>query len=142
MDLTNILLDVLEQCNRVYAVILRKPYITVKVQYAPRRDRAGKVTQEMIAFTIINDGFVENEIQRAWFLTSFNRPVFSELLDSKMPLKVSGRDRDTYFMPAEELKAALNRGIGETIARAVALDGTEHKYTGRVDKKVQEEFAK
>jgi len=142
MDLTSILLDVIEQFNKVYAVILRKPYITVKVQYAPRRDRSGKVKQEMIAFTIINEGFLENEIQRAWFLTSFNRPVFSELLDSKTPLKVSGRDRVTYFMPAEELKAALNRSSGEMIAQAVVFDSTEHKYAGRVDKKVQEQFAK
>jgi len=142
MDLTNILLDVIEQFTKVYSVILRKPYITVKVQYAPRRDRSGKVTQEMIAITIINEGFLENDIKRAWFLTSFKRAVFSELLDSKMPLRVSGRDRVTYFMPSEELKADLNRSIGETIVQAVVLDSIEHKYLGRVDKVVQEEFAK
>ena len=101
-----------------------------------------EVTQEMIAFTIINEGFLENDIQRAWFLTSFKRAVFSELLDSKMPLKVLGRDRATYFMPAEELKAALNQSIGETIVQAVVLDSAGHKYAGRVDRVAQAEFAK
>jgi hypothetical protein len=142
MDFTNIILDGIEQFNKVYAIILRKPYITARVQYTPRRDRSGKVTQEMLAFTIINEGFLQIEVQRVWFLTSFNRPVFSELLDSKMPLKISGRDRFTYFVPMKELKAALNRSIGETIAQAVVLDSTEHRFTGRADKVAQAEFAK
>ena len=84
----------------------------------------------------------EIDIQRIWFLTSFNRPIFSELLDSKTPLKVLGKDRATYFLPMEELKAALNRSVGETIVQAVAFDRTEHKYFGRVDRVAQEEFAK
>ena len=142
MDLTNLVLTSFEAFTKTYSVVLRKPYIAIKVQYAPRRDRSGKVTKEMIAFTIANGGIHEIDIQRIWFLTSFNRPVFSELLDSKMPLKLLGKDRFTYFVPTEELKTALNRSVGETIVGAVAFDKTGHKYTGRVDRVAQEEFAK
>ena len=142
MDLTNLVLTIFDAFIKTYSIICRKPYVTVKVRYAPQRDRSGKVTQEMIAFTVINEGGLEIDIQRIWFLTSFNRPIFSEFLDSKMPLKVLGRDRATYFMPMEELKAALNRSGGETIVQAVVFDKTEHKHAGRVDKVAQEEFAK
>jgi hypothetical protein len=142
MDLTNLVLTIFEKFAKTYSVILRKPYISIKVQYAPRRDRSGQVTKEMMAFTITNEGVHEIEIQRIWLVTSFNRPIFSELLDSKMPLRMLGKDKATYFLPMAALKAALNRVVGDTIVEAIAFDKTGHKYAGRVDRIAQEEFGK
>jgi hypothetical protein len=142
MNLTDLLLTLIEMSQKIYAVILRKPYVTIKVQHVPSRDRSGTVTKETIALTIINEGVQEVEVQRVWLLTSFNRPVFSDLLDSKMPIRILARDRTTYFMPMESLKAALNRSAGETIVRAVAFDKTERKHTGRVDRVAQAEFVR
>lgn len=142
MDITNLILDSFEVFTRIYAVICRRPYVAVEVQYAPQRDRAGEVTAELIAFTITNVSGPEIEIHRAWFLTSFNRSISSKLLDSKMPVKVRGKDRATYFIPVEEFKAALNKSVGETITKAVVLSKTDSQHVGRVDKVTQEEFAK
>jgi len=142
MDITNLVLDIFDVFVKTYSIICRKPYATAEVMYAPQRDRAGEVTKELIAFTIINESSPDIEVQRVWFLTSFNRPVSSKLIDSKMPIKVLGKRRATYFIPIEELKAALNKSVGETIIKAVVLDKTEHKHVSRVDKVAQEEFAK
>lgn len=142
MDLTNLILDIFEIVIKTYSIILRKPYVTVKVQYAPQRDRAGEVTKELFAFTIINESGPEIEVQRVWFLTSFNRPISSESIDSKIPIRVWKRNRTTYFLPIEELKVALNKSAGETIIEAVALDNAERKHVGRVNKLAQVEFAK
>ena len=142
MDLTSFVLGILEVFLKTYSIILKRPYVTVKVQYAPQRDRSGTVTKELFALTIFNESTPEIDVQRVWFLTSFNRPVFSELVDSKMPLKVLRRGRATYFMPMTELKAALNRNVGETISQAVVFDQNGHKHLGRVDRVAQEEFAK
>jgi len=141
-NLTNLVLDTFEVAIKTYSAICKKPYVTVKVQFTPQRDRAGKVTKELIAFTIINESSPEIDVQRIWFLTSFNRHLSPEFINSKMPIKVLGKDRATYFMPIEELKAALNKSVGETIIEAVVFDKTEHKYAGRVDRLAQAEFAK
>ena len=58
-----------------------------------------------------------------------------------MPIKVLENDRATYLVPIEELEAALNRSVGETIVKAVVLDKKEYKHVGRVDKVAQEELA-
>lgn len=142
MDLTNLVLAIFEAFVKTYSVICRKPYATAEVKYAPQRDRSGEVTKELIAFTIINGSSPEIDVEKSWFLTSFNRPISSKLIDSKMPIKVLGKRRATYFVPMEELKAALNKSVGETITKTVVFDKTEHKYTGRVDKVTQEEFAR
>ena len=142
MDLTNLILDIFEVAIKTYSIIYKKPYLAVKVQYSPQRDRSGKVTKELMAFTIINESGPEIDAQRIWFLTSFNRPISSEFLDSKIPIKVWEKNRVTHFLPIEELKAALNKSAGETIIEAVVWDNAEHKHVGRVDKVAQEEFAK
>jgi hypothetical protein len=113
------------------------PFATARVKYAPQKDRAGKVTKELVALTIINGSTPEIDVQRVWFLTSFNRPIFSNFVDSKMPVKVKGKDRATYLVPLDELKTPLNKNIGETIAEVVVSDKAERKYTGRVDKSTQ-----
>ena len=142
MELDNIVLYFLEAAQKMYSVILRKPYVTVKVQYAPQRDRDGKVTKDLFAFTIINASSPEVELKKGWFLTSYNRPVYSEAVDSKFPVKVAGRDRITYFLPIEEIKNELNKNAADTIAEAVVSDETGRRYSSRVDKATQEEFAK
>lgn len=142
MDPTNLVLAIFEALLKAYSIICRKPYVTVEVVYAPQRDRSGEVTKELIAFTIINESSPEIDVERVWFLTSFNRPISSKLIDSKMPIKVLGKRRATYFVPIEELKAALNKSVGETIIKAVVFDKTERKYVSRVNKVAQEEFAK
>jgi len=142
MNLTNLVLDIFEAFLKTYSIICRKPYVTVKVEFAPQRDRDGKVTKELIAFTIINERGPEIDAKGIWFLTSFRRPIFSKFIDSKMPIKVLKKDRATYFVPMEELKTALNKSVGETIIEAVVFDKAEHKHVGRVNEAVQEEFAK
>lgn len=142
MNPINLVLAIFEALTRIYSVIRKKPYLTVEVKYAPQRDRSDKVTKELIAFTIINESGPEVEVQKTWFLTSFNRPVLSKFIDSKIPIKVLEKNRATYFVPIEEFKTALNRSVGETITKAIVLDQTEHKHTGRVDKVTQEELAR
>ena len=143
MNLTNIVVGIIDACIQLYNIILRKPFLTVnKVQYSPQRDSSGKVTEELIAFTIANESCDEIEVQRIWFLTSFNRPIFSKVIDSKVPLKMLVNDRATYLVPIEELKAPLNKNVGETITEVVVLDKTEHQNIGRVDRVAQEELAR
>ena len=59
-----------------------------------------------------------------------------------MPIKLSENDRITYPVPIEELKAALNQNVGETITEVVAFDQTEHGNVGRFGKALQEEFSR
>ncbi len=142
MNPINLVLAIFEALTRIYSIIGKKPYLTVEVKYAPQRGTSGKVTKELIAFTIINESGPEVEVQKTWFLTSFNRPVLSKFIDSKIPIKVPEKNRATYFVPIEEFKTALNRSVGETITKAVVLDQTERKHIGRVDKVTQEELAR
>lgn len=142
MDIDNLVLGISEVFTKTYSIIFTKPYATVKVRFRPPRDGPDKATNESIEFTIINESFGEIDVQRIWFLTSFNRPVFSEFIDSQMPVKVLENDRATYFVPVEELKAALNRSVGETIIKAVVLDKNEYKHVGRVGKEAQEQIAR
>jgi len=142
MDPNSLVLTTFDTAIKAYSIICRKPYVTVEVKYAPQRGKSGEVTKEEIAFTIINESGPEIDVQRIWFLTSFNRPISSKHVDSKMPIKVRRKDRATYFVPIEEFKAALNKSVGETIIKAAVLDNTEHIHVGRVDKVAQEELAK
>ena len=134
MDLTNLVLDILDAALKVYSVISRKPFVTVKVQYAPQ--------EESITFAVANESSHDNEIRRIWFLTSFNRPIFSELVDSAMPVKMLVNDRTTFSVPIAELKTALNKGSGETITDVVVLDKNERHNLGRIEPLAQEAFAK
>ena len=142
MDIDNLAFGISEVLTKTYSIIFIKPYATVKVKFRPQGDGPDKATEESIEFTIINEGFGEIDVQRIWFLTSFNRPVFSKFIDSKMPIKVLEDNRATYFVPIEELKASLNRSVGETIIKAVVLDKNEYKHVGRVDKVAQEHLAR
>lgn len=142
MDLTSFVLDIYEALIRNYSIICNRPYVTAEVVCVPQRSKSGKATKELIAFTVINASGPDIEVQRVWFISSFNRHIFSEFIDSKMPMGVSRKNRETYFVPLEEFRAALNKSVGETIAEAVVFDKNEHKHVGRVDKAVQEEFAK
>ena len=142
MDFTKLVLDILEPLEQVYYIVCRKPFLTVKVQSAPQRDGSGQGTEASIVFTIINESCGDMEVQRIWFLTSFNRPVFSEFLDSKTPLKMMVNNRVTYSVPIEELKSALNKSVGETINKVVVFDQAGHQNSGRLVKALQEEFTK
>jgi hypothetical protein len=138
VDLTNFVLDMSEAFVKGYAIVRLKPYATVKVRYSPQGDSSGKVDRESVALTVSNGSFGEIDVQRIWFLTSFNRPVYSESIDSNLPVKVSEDNQATYFVPVTELKAALNKIVGETIVKAVALDKDGHRYEGRADRVTQE----
>jgi len=143
VNLNNFALDISDAIAQVYSIILRKPFLTVKkVKYTPQRDRSGEVTRELISFTVVNESCHDIDVQRIWFLTSFNRQIFSDSIDAKMPVKMPENDRATYFVPVEELKAALNKIVGETITKVVAFDKAGHPNTGRVDQVAQEVFAK
>ncbi len=134
------MLDLSDALVKTLSIIRQKPYATVKVQLTPQRDRSGKVNKELITFTIINDSFGEIDVQKVWFLTSFNRQISSKTIDSKMPIRVLEDGRATYFVPIDELKAALNKSVGETINKAVVFDKNGRQHVGRVDKAVQGEF--
>lgn len=143
MNLSNIGVGIGDACEQLYSIILRKPFLTVnKVRYVPQRDSSGKVTEESITFTIANESSHDNEVQRIWFLTSFNRPIFSELIDSKMPVKMLVNDRATFSVPIAELKTVLNRSAEETITDIVVLDKNEHHNFGRIEQPAQEAFAR
>ena len=141
MDLNNLVLDVFKIVTKAYSIIFLKPYATVKAQFTPQRDSSGKATKEFISFTISNASFGDIDVQRIWFLTSFNRQIFSQSIDSKLPAKVMENDRVNFSVPVEELKAALNRRVGETIFKAVVFDKNERKFDGRVGKAIQEALA-
>jgi len=141
MNPTNLLLDIFDACIKIYSVICRRPHVTARVQFTPQRDRSGEVTKELMALTIINESSPEVDVQEVWFLTSFKRPVSSTHIDAKLPVKVRGRDRTTYFVPFEDLKAALNKNVAETIAEVVILDKTGRKHIGRVGRAAAAEFA-
>ena len=95
-----------------------------------------------MAFTIINESVPVINLQRAWFLTAYNRIAPSAFLDAKMPVKVVKREKTTFFFPFNELKAALNKNVNDTIAEAVVMDEAGHKFSGRVDKKAQADFSR
>jgi hypothetical protein len=142
MDATRLLLDTCEVFVKAYSTICRKPYVTVKVRLVPQRDKSGPETNQLIAFTIINESGPDIEVQEAWFLTSFHRRVFSKVIDSKMPIHVRRKDRATYFVPIEELKAALNERVGETITEAAVFDKTQRQHQSRVDEALEVKLAK
>ena len=142
MDASGLILDISEAFIKIYSLILNKPFVALEVVYVPKRSKSGELTREEIAFTIINASGPEIEVHRVWFLTSFNRRIFSTYVDSKMPVKVRKKDRATYFIPIEEFRAALNKSVGETITKAAVSDSTGHIHVGRVDKAAQEELAK
>ena len=142
MDINNLLLDILDICIKIYSIFSRKPYATVKLQFAPQKDRSGTVTRESMALTIINESVPVIDVQKVWFLTSFNRIVESAFLNAKMPVKVLKRDRATFFFPIDELKTTLNKNVKDTIAEAVALDKAGHQHAGRVGKAAQAELAR
>jgi len=142
MDYSSLVLDIFEAFIKIYSTILNKPYVRADVVYVPIKGKSGKVTKEEIAVTIINESGPEIEVKRIWFITSFNRPIFSKYVDSKMPIKVPRKDRTTYFIPIEEFKAMLNKSVGDTIIKAAVLDNTENIHVGRVHKVAQAELAK
>ena len=142
MDATRLILDTCDAVVKAYSAFLGKQYVSVKVQLVPQRDKSSPETPELIAFTIINESGPDIEVQEAWFLTSFHRRVFSKFIDSKMPIRVRKKDRAVYFMPIEELKAALNERVGETVTEAVVFDKTQHQHMGRVDKALELRLAK
>ena len=142
MDVTNLLLDIFEVVVKAYSIIRNKPYMTGQITYVPQKSDSGEVTKEEIALTVINESGPEVEVQKIWFLTSFNRPIFSQYIDSKMPIKVRKKDKATYFVPIEEFKTILNKSVGETIIKTVVLDNTDHTHVTRVNKMTQQQLAK
>jgi len=142
MDYSSLVLNIIEASTKIYSIILNKSYATVEVVYVPQRGKSGELTKEEIALTIINESGPEIEVQRVWFLTSFNRPIYSEYVDSKMPVKVRKKDRAIYFAAIDEFRAALNKNAGETIIKAAVLADTEHIHVGRIHILAQKEFAK
>ncbi|MFC1942581.1 hypothetical protein ACFLWU_05120 [Chloroflexota bacterium] len=142
MDLTKLVLDIIDLFIKAYSIVLIKPYATVKLEYLPEKGSSGKATQASLSLNIINDGIPDIDVQKIWLVTSYNRIVFSEFLDSKTPVLVAEDDRVTYSIPIQEIKSALNRKVGDTIIKAVALDKNGRQHVGRVNKATQEELAR
>ncbi len=142
MNATNLILDTFDSFTKMYSAFCRKSYVSVKVQLVPSKDKSNPADKRLVAFTIINESGPDIEVEEAWFLTSFNRRILTGYIDSKMPEKILSKDRAIYFVPLEELKAALNKSVGETITQAAVFDKTQRIHTGRVDKAVEREFAR
>ena len=140
MNATYFLLDIFEFIKKAYSIMFWRPYVAVKVQLVPPKDKSSRPDQ--IAFTVINESGPDIEIKEAWFLTNYNRQIFSPHIESRLPEKVLHKDRAIYFVPFEEIQTALNKGIGETITQAAVFDKAEHLHTGRVDTKAELIFAK
>ena len=143
MNLSNMAQDTSDALAQVYSILFRKPFLTVsKLQYTPQKDESGKITEELVSFTIANESSSDIEVQRIWFVTSFNRPIFSQSIDAKTPVKMPENARVTFSLPVGELKAELNKSAGDTIAKVVVLDKTGHQSVGRVKAEAQKVFAK
>ena len=84
MNPINLVPDIFEVIIKTYSIICKKPYLTVEVKKAPQRGMSGKVTKELITFTITNESGPEVEVQKTWIPTSFNRPVLFKFIDSKI----------------------------------------------------------
>jgi hypothetical protein len=142
MELDKLVLDGLEASRQLYSIVLRKPFLTVKVQAAPKIAGSVKATGESPVLTIANESNHEMEIRQIWFMTSYNRRISSEALDAKLPVKLPVNERVTYTVPVEELKAALNKSIEDTITEVVVADQAGRENTSRFNKAAQAAFAK
>jgi hypothetical protein len=142
MDATRLVLDIYDAFVKAYSAFFRKQYITIRVRLIPQREQSNPETPKEIAFSVLNESGPDIVVQEAWFLTSYRRRVFSQTIDSKMPINVRSKDRTTHFLPFDELKSALNGHIKETITHAVVFDKNQHQYQSRIDEALEKELAK
>jgi hypothetical protein len=122
MDPSRIVLDIGDVFVRTYSSALGKPHATVRVQLVPQIDKSEPESKPLLAFTIVNQSSPDIEVRQAWFMTNYNRRVFSEFINSRLPVIVRGKNQATYFFPFEELKATLNEATKETITQAFIYD--------------------
>ncbi len=141
MDPSRIMLDIGDAFVKAYSAALGKPYAKVRVQLVPQPIKSDPESKQLLAFTIVNESSPTINVQKAWFLTNYNRRVFSEFISSRLPVIVPGRKRSTYFFPFEELKSTLSAGK-ETITQAFIYDKAQNQYSGRVDEAVEIALAK
>lgn len=139
---TRIVLDIYDTFIKLLSAVLGKSYVSIKVQFMPQKESSNPGVDKRLAVTFINESGPDIEIKEAGFLTSFNRRIFSETLNTRMPVRIRSKDREIYILPAEELKAQLNEKVGETITQAVVYDRAQNKFSGRVDKQVEAEFTR
>jgi hypothetical protein len=139
MDLTKLSLDVIEPLEQVYKIVLRKPFLTVNIEREPQRAGNNKAS---IEFTVANEGSSDMEARRIWFLTSYNRPVYSETLDARTPLKMPVNARATFSVHLDELKSALNKAMSETVIKVVVADQNGGLNSGRLSPALQAELSR
>jgi hypothetical protein len=137
MDPSRIVLDIGDALVKAYSSALGKPHATVKVQLVPQIDKSEPESKPLLAFTIVNQSSPDIEVRQAWFMTNYNRRVFSEFITSRLPVIVRGKNQTTYFFPFEELKATLNEATKETITQAFIYDKEQNLYSGRVDEALE-----
>lgn len=140
MDLTKIALDIIEAGRQVACIILRKPFLAIKIQSSPN-DVAGKEAGRLVTLTVANESSGDIDVKSISFLTSFNRSISSEVLDGELPASLKENDRVAYTVPIAELKAALNQTVGETITEVVVSDQAGRDNVGRFDKATQGIFS-
>lgn len=139
MDLTKLALDIIEPLEQVYKIVLRQPFLTVNIEREPKRGGNNKAS---IEFTVANEGSTDMEATRIWFLTSFNRPVYSATVDERTPLKMPVNARATFSVRLDEIKAELNSQMGETVKKVVVADQTGKLNSGRLNPAVQAEISR
>jgi len=137
MDPARILLDVGDKLVKTYSNATGKPFATVRLQLAAQKS---ETDPKLLAFTIVNQSSPDIEVQKAWFLTNYNRQIFLEFINSRLPVIVRGNNQAAYFFPYDDLKTTLNPN--ETITQAFIYDKEEHIYSGRVDEAVEISLAR
>jgi hypothetical protein len=141
MDVNELLLDVFDAVEKIYSAMTNRSYVTGHLTYVPPRSAPGEAAKEEIALTITNESGPGIEVKRVWFLTSYNRSVYSQLVDSKMPLRLRKKDRMTYFMTTDEFKPALDKAANkETFAKIVVQDDKERMHVSRINQSTQKKL--
>jgi hypothetical protein len=142
MDATRLVLDTYDVFVKACSAFCRKSYVRIRIRLIPQRGETTPETPKLIDFTIINESGPDIEVQEAWFLTSFRRHIFSQAIDSRLPVTVRSKDRVTFFVPYEELKAALNERVKETITHGVVFTKTQRQYQSRIAEALEKELAR
>lgn len=139
LGLTKLSLDIIEPLEQVYKIVLRKPFLTVNIEREPKRAGNNKAS---IEFTIANESSTDLEAKRVWFLTSYNRAIYSEAADAKTPLEMPVNARATFSVRLDELKASLNSQSGETVNKVIVADQDGGLHSARLSPALQEELAR
>lgn len=132
MDINKLVLDISDLCIKAFNIVFQKPFLSIKAHISEDSDKRGNID-----FKISNDSFGDLELNHIWFITSYNRPLYTELTDGLTPLKVSEDFGQVFSVPVEYLKNLLNKVDKEYITRIAVSDAKGKIFVNRLDSKAQ-----